>query len=350
MSRAARTRAQEILDALAFADRARDRVENLSLGNQQRVQLAAALVHRPDVLVLDEPFSGLDPVGTDVLVEMLDRERRERGVPMCSRATSSSSWSGSAIAAMILDGRIVADGTIEELRASRERRLLRVEVSGDEDGWFESIPGVRLAERLAGGVVLELEDGTDHQRVLDLARSVGEVRHSAWSGRRCRSSSARWCRRERRAGRHRPRDVAGGRLSRLLGPVARQGVRDLHVDHARRPHDLHPDPRLRRGPDAFTLGVVGNDDLGRRVSALGERSGLDVTVVRLDDAPAADASLRDGDVDAVVLGDVDEGTATSASSATRRTSWTNSSRAPPSGSVSIPRSTRPTSSRRRSTS
>ena len=53
-----------------------------------------------------------------------------------------------------------------------------MEVSGDEDGWFESIPGVRLAERLAGGVVLELEDGTDHQRVLDLARSVGEVHFS----------------------------------------------------------------------------------------------------------------------------------------------------------------------------
>jgi ABC-2 type transport system ATP-binding protein len=175
---AARTRAQEILDALGFADRARDRVENLSLGNQQRVQLAAALVHRPDVLVLDEPFSGLDPVGTDVLVEMLDRERRERGVPIvfsshqlelveriCDRV------------AMILDGRIVADGTIEELRASRERRLLRVEVAGNADGWFDSIPGVLLAERLPGGVVLELEDGTDHQRVLDLARSVGEVRH-----------------------------------------------------------------------------------------------------------------------------------------------------------------------------
>ena len=175
---AAQARGQEILDALGFADRARDRVENLSLGNQQRVQLAAALVHQPDVLVLDEPFSGLDPVGTDVLVEMLDRERRERGVPIvfsshqlelveriCDRV------------AMILHGRIVADGTIDELRASRERQLLRVEVSGDADGWFESIPGVRLAERVPDGVVLELEDGTDHQRVLDLARSVGEVRH-----------------------------------------------------------------------------------------------------------------------------------------------------------------------------
>jgi ABC-2 type transport system permease protein len=63
------------------------------------------------------------------------------------------------------------------------------------------------------------------------------------------------------------------------------------------------------GPDSFTLGVVGNDELGRRVAALGDRSGLDVTVVRIDDEDAADRALRDGDVDGVVLGDVDEGTA-----------------------------------------
>ena len=64
------------------------------------------------------------------------------------------------------------------------------------------------------------------------------------------------------------------------------------------------------GTDAFSLGVIGDDALGRRVAALGERGGLDVTVVPLDDERAADAALRDGDVDAVVLGDVDQGTAT----------------------------------------
>ena len=69
---AARSRAIEILEILGVATRSKDRVESLSLGNQQRVQLAAALVHEPDVLVLDEPFSGLDPVGTDVLIEVLD--------------------------------------------------------------------------------------------------------------------------------------------------------------------------------------------------------------------------------------------------------------------------------------
>jgi ABC-2 type transport system ATP-binding protein len=136
------------------------------------------LVHEPDVLVLDEPFSGLDPVGTDVLTELLEHERRTRGVPIvfsshqlelvervCDRV------------AMIVEGRIVTEGAIEELRASRARRLVRVEVAGAPAHWHGSIPGVRLEGEVPGGVVLELADGTDEQRVLDLARSVGDVRH-----------------------------------------------------------------------------------------------------------------------------------------------------------------------------
>jgi ABC-2 type transport system ATP-binding protein len=175
---AARSRAQEILEILGVAPRSKDRVETLSLGNQQRVQLAAALVHQPDVLVLDEPFSGLDPVGTDVLIEVLDHERRTRGVPIvfsshqlelvervCDRV------------AMIVHGRIVTEGSIDQLRASRARRLVRVDVEGAPEDWFGSIPGIRLEAEVPGGVVLELANDTDDQRVLDLARSVGEVRH-----------------------------------------------------------------------------------------------------------------------------------------------------------------------------
>jgi ABC-2 type transport system ATP-binding protein len=175
---AARTRGMEILETLGVSTRSGDRVESLSLGNQQRVQLAAALVHEPDVLVLDEPFSGLDPVGTDVLIEVLEHERRTRGVPIvfsshqlelvervCDRV------------AMIVDGRIVTQGAIDELRASRVRRLVRVEVTGAPEDWFASIPGVRLEGEVPGGAILELPDDIDDQRVLDLARSVGEVRH-----------------------------------------------------------------------------------------------------------------------------------------------------------------------------
>jgi ABC-2 type transport system ATP-binding protein len=170
-------RAAEITQVLGVAERSGDRVETLSLGNQQRVQLAAALVHRPDLLVLDEPFSGLDPVGVDVLSGVLRDEATEREVPvvfsshqlelverLCDRVV------------MVNHGRIVAAGSIDELRASKEHRRLRVDVAGGADGWFDAIPGVS-AVTTDDGVVLELADDVDEQRVLDLARAAGDVLH-----------------------------------------------------------------------------------------------------------------------------------------------------------------------------
>jgi ABC-2 type transport system ATP-binding protein len=175
----AERRATAITETLGVSERTADRVEALSLGNQQRVQLAAALVHRPELLVLDEPFSGLDPVGVDVLSGVLRSEARDRDVPvvfsshqlelverLCDRVV------------MINHGRIVATGTIAELRASRARRRLLVEVAGAPDGWFETLPGVGAVEPVTGdGVVLELAADVDEQRVLDLARAAGDVRH-----------------------------------------------------------------------------------------------------------------------------------------------------------------------------
>ena len=69
------------LERLGLADRARDHVEKLSLGNQQRVQIIAALMGRPRALVLDEPFSGLDPAAVDNMADLL-REHTSRGVPV----------------------------------------------------------------------------------------------------------------------------------------------------------------------------------------------------------------------------------------------------------------------------
>jgi ABC-2 type transport system ATP-binding protein len=174
----ARSRAEAILDTLGVLPRSKDRVETLSLGNQQRVQLAAALVHQPDLLVLDEPFSGLDPVGTDVLVEVLRRESRDRGVPIVFSSHQLELVERICDGVvMIVDGRIVAHGSIEDLRASRARHLLRVEVDGGSTDWPGILPGVRIDRVVPGGLILELSDGIDDQRVLDLARSIGEVRH-----------------------------------------------------------------------------------------------------------------------------------------------------------------------------
>jgi ABC-2 type transport system ATP-binding protein len=172
----ARRRALETLEVLEVVERRGDRVESLSLGNQQRVQLAAALVHEPDLLVLDEPFSGLDPVGVDVLSGVLRRQASNHGVPVVFSSHQLDLVERLCDRVVLIDhGRVVAQGTIEELRAHRERRRFLVQVAGAGDDWVGSIPGVQLVDATPDGLVLELDADVDEQRVLDLARSSGDV-------------------------------------------------------------------------------------------------------------------------------------------------------------------------------
>ena len=173
----ARDRAAAMVAVLGLAERGRDRAESLSLGNQQRVQLAAALVHRPDVLVLDEPFSGLDPVGVDVLSGML-RGQADAGVPVVFSSHQLDLVERLCESVVMIDrGRVVASGRIDDLRAADPRRLVRVEVSGSRNEWLERVHGARVTERLPEGGIVELSDGVSESAVLDAARAAGSVRH-----------------------------------------------------------------------------------------------------------------------------------------------------------------------------
>jgi ABC-2 type transport system ATP-binding protein len=173
-------------ERLGVAARAGDRVEALSLGNQQRVQLAAALVHDPEVLVLDEPFSGLDPVGVDVLSEvLLDRARAGTPVIFSSHQLELVERLCDAVT-IVKAGRVVASGPVAELR-TRGRRQLEVVVDGADRRWVEALDGAGIDVRRSpadgngtgpgsGGWLLELDDGVDDQVVLDAARAAGPVR------------------------------------------------------------------------------------------------------------------------------------------------------------------------------
>jgi ABC-2 type transport system ATP-binding protein len=160
------------IERLGIAERAEDRVEELSLGNQQRVQLAAALVHEPELLVLDEPFSGLDPVGVDVLSGVL-AEYAATGVPVVFSSHQLELVERVCEAvAIIKDGRLVASGTVEELRGTGTGAI-RVVVEGDPE---IAVPGARVLDRGPKGTVFE---GAGPDAVLDAARAAGRVTYFA---------------------------------------------------------------------------------------------------------------------------------------------------------------------------
>lgn len=171
-------------DRLGVGHRREDHVQKLSLGNQQRVQLAAALVHHPQVLVLDEPFSGLDPVAVDVMSGVL-REQADSGVPvifsshqldlverLCDRV------------GIIQRGRIQALGTIDELRTT-DRPHWQLRVDGDRDAALArvgTLAGVTATPSGVDGLTVVAEPdappGID-QQVLRAVLEVGAVREFA---------------------------------------------------------------------------------------------------------------------------------------------------------------------------
>ncbi|QNO37412.1 ABC transporter ATP-binding protein [Protaetiibacter sp. SSC-01] len=164
----------ELLARLSLTERANDNIEKLSLGNQQRAQIAAALVHEPDVLMLDEPFSGLDPMAVDVVAEVL-AERAHQGIPVLF-----SSHQLDIVERLCDDLVIIADGTIraagprEELRA--QHATLRYQLQTDADaGWVREQAGIAVIEADGGYALFDAETPEAAQRVLEAAVARGGV-------------------------------------------------------------------------------------------------------------------------------------------------------------------------------
>ncbi len=163
------------LERLGIAERAADKLESLSLGNQQRVQLVAALVHEPELLILDEPFASLDPVGIDEVSAILAEQACEgRGVLFSSHQLDLVEDICESVA-IIDKGRLVAQGNLDELERQGSRRLV-VKVDGDRDGaWARGIPGVTISRTVVGESRLVLDDTVDSQKLLSMAMAAGPV-------------------------------------------------------------------------------------------------------------------------------------------------------------------------------
>ena len=151
-------RADDLLERLGLIERRKDKLEALSLGNQQRVQVAAALVHDPDVLIMDEPFSGLDPLAVDEVVTVI-AEHAARGVPVLF-----SSHQLDVVERLCDDLVIIANG---QVRAAGERDALRDQYAGNrwsletssDVGWVRGMAGVTVDELAGTTVLFDAEPG-----------------------------------------------------------------------------------------------------------------------------------------------------------------------------------------------
>jgi ABC-2 type transport system ATP-binding protein len=174
MTRAeAKRAAADLLEQLNLTDRAGDFVQDLSLGNQQRVQLAVSLVHDPEALILDEPFSGLDPIAVDVMGTAL-KDRAADGAPVIFSSHQLDLIERLCDSVVIIgDGRIIAAGGVDELKA-KEVKQLRVSVQTADD----------LTAALPGTVTRDGDDylveDADDQEVLRIAAAAGRVTHFAY--------------------------------------------------------------------------------------------------------------------------------------------------------------------------
>lgn len=162
----------ELLDRFGLGERKDDMLDSLSLGNQQRVQIAVAVIGRPEFLLLDEPFSGLDPEAVDSMADLL-REYNARGIPVLFSSHQLDLVERLCDQLIVLSrGRVVANGSRETLQRSgriRHRLVMNTDV-----GWVRDA-GVSVLDVSGSSAVLDLADQAEADRLLSEALGRGSV-------------------------------------------------------------------------------------------------------------------------------------------------------------------------------
>ena len=171
----ARAAASAWLGRLGLADRAEAKLEELSHGNQQRVQLAAALLHEPDMLVLDEPFAGLDPVAVHTLAQVLRGEAERGAAVLFSSHQLELVEDICEEVAIVNHGRVVATGHVDALRRASQRRRIALRLEHAPPEWRPDVAGVEVVGRRNGDLRLVARSDVEPERVLAAAERTARV-------------------------------------------------------------------------------------------------------------------------------------------------------------------------------
>jgi ABC-2 type transport system ATP-binding protein len=170
----AKSNTESLLERLGLGERMDDTVESLSLGNQQRAQIAAALVHDPEVLVLDEPFSGLDPIAVEVVLNVL-KDFAATGAPVIFSSHQLDIVERLCDDLVVIaDGEIRASGSREGIRAQHTLPRFEIQLGGDA-GWLRDEPGVTVLDFDGGYSLFDVDSDATAQRVLQRAIATTSV-------------------------------------------------------------------------------------------------------------------------------------------------------------------------------
>ena len=172
----ARREIGEWLDRFRIPDYLERKVEELSKGNQQKIQFIAAILHDPDVLIMDEPFTGLDPVNVRLLKEAF-LEMRERGKTLIFSTHQMETVEELCESIAILDrGRVVVSGAVRDVKRGMNRQVVRLATDGDGHGvgWVGELPGVSVIAQRADYVELRVPADRDPVTILRTAVDRGD--------------------------------------------------------------------------------------------------------------------------------------------------------------------------------
>jgi len=161
------------LERFELTDKRNAKVEELSKGNQQKVQLIGTLLHDPDLIILDEPQSGLDPVNAVVVRNLLQDLRHEGKTILLSTHMMAEAEKMADELILIHRGKVVLEGTLDEVRASFGKNTLHLEFDGD-GAFLDTLPQVRRASIVNNAAEISLTEGADPQDIL--REAMGRVR------------------------------------------------------------------------------------------------------------------------------------------------------------------------------
>ncbi len=155
------------LDKFQLADRKNAKVEELSKGNQQKIQFISTIIHDPDFIILDEPFAGLDPINTNLLKEIiLDFKQREKVIIFSTHLMDFAEKMCDHLA-MIDKGKIILNGALNDIKAHHGQKNVSINYSGDIS-FLKNVPFVEKIEDFGNTTGIRVKEANQTQELLKL--------------------------------------------------------------------------------------------------------------------------------------------------------------------------------------